>query len=73
MYCLSHAYCPRCRRYTPHGFENESITRLVRQCVRCGLVASDEIPKKSGVDTGRGSSNIDGHADNVPPFTRNKQ
>ena len=73
MYCLSAAYCPRCRRYTPHGLENESFTRLVRQCVTCGLVASDEIPKKTGVDTGWDSSKLDGHADNVGTETREKQ
>jgi len=59
QYCLSHAYCPRCRRYTPHGFENEAFTTLVRQCVRCGLVVSDGISEKTGVDTGREVSKLD--------------
>jgi uncharacterized Zn finger protein len=72
MYCVSAAYCPRCRRYTPHGLENEAFTSTVRQCVTCGLVASDEILKKTGVDTVREVSKLDEHADNVGTFTRTK-
>ena len=59
------AYCPRCGDYTVHWIEIEPFTATVRECVRCGLVASDGIPKKTGIDTEREVSRLDEHADNV--------